>query len=108
MIASFLDILIIVVSCVSSKNNQLCDLLVDERIECGFMGIKMSECISRGCCWVPFSADDPRNPPWCCNPSLNECGIRNILESSLINTCNNTMKSLNKTVSYPFADTLRV
>lgn len=68
----------------------------------------MSECISKGCCWVQFSADDPRNPPWCCNPSLNRCGLRRISANHLQNTCNNTMQPIITQVSHPYPDTLRV
>ena len=51
-----------------------CDLLIDDRSECGYPGIERVECEDRNCCWIPFSPDDLRNPPWCSKPANNSCG----------------------------------
>jgi len=38
-----------------------------ERVECGFVGIKEDECLSKGCCWNPLQENSAE--PWCHRPA---------------------------------------
>ena len=33
--------------------SQACDMSLDDRIDCGFMGIDQPGCEAKGCCWKP-------------------------------------------------------
>lgn len=47
-------------SAIASILGNTCDLLVNERDECGWVGIGEKACADRGCCWQPSS-----RAPWC-------------------------------------------
>jgi len=38
-----------------------CDVDVQQRTDCGYIGIQQSECESKGCCWSPTDQEGP----WC-------------------------------------------
>lgn len=59
-----------------------CDLLIDDRSECGYPGIGSVECEDRNCCWIPFSPDDIRNPPWCSKPTSDSCGYSLVTDNN--------------------------
>lgn len=87
--------------------NANCDVLVDDRNECGYPGISKTECLDRNCCWVPFSASDLRNPPWCSSRTSNSCGYSLFTNHTLKDRCNESnITSL--FVDYPYKDVLRV
>lgn len=65
-----------------------CDLLIDDRFECGYPGIMKVECEDRNCCWIPFSQDDLRNPPWCTIPAQDTCGYTMKSSNILQDRCN--------------------
>lgn len=49
-----------------SSQGRACSVLLDERIECGELGITPEECRwQRGCCWMPTSR---LGVPWCHQP----------------------------------------
>ena len=87
--------------------NQHSDLLIDDRAECGYPGISDLECGDRNCCWIPFSADDLRNPPWCSVPASNYCGYNMISSDLLQDRCNKT-RTANITIENVYEDVLRV
>ena len=87
--------------------SQHCDLLIDDRVECGYPGISKVECEDRNCCWIPFSVDDLRNPPWCSAPASNYCGYKMISVGLLKDRCNKT-RTANITVERVYEDVLRV
>lgn len=87
--------------------NQHSDLLIDDRVECGYTGISELECEDRNCCWMPFSADDLRNPPWCSVPASNYCGYNMISSGLLQDRCNMT-RTANITIENVYEDVLRV
>lgn len=83
-----------------------CDLLIDERQECGFVGIGAMECRERGCCWIPHSEADPRNPPWCTIPGNRSCGYTGdttLLTQVLHDVCNVTNRARFQ-ASFPYDD----
>ena len=98
-------ILFIWVKCVKEH----CDLLIDDRSECGFPGIGRIECEDRNCCWIPFSLDDIRNPPWCSKPSNDSCGYSSIPDNNkLLQDRCNTSRTANITVQWIDENILRV
>lgn len=70
--------------------NGHCDLLIDDRVDCGYAGISKIECEDRNCCWMPFSAEDLRNPPWCIFPQPDYCGFARISPNKLQDRCNSS------------------
>lgn len=84
-----------------------CDLLIDDRRECGYMGISKVECEDRNCCWIPFSQKDLRNPPWCVLPISNPCGYTFTSPNTLQDQCNSS-RLVNLTVQNIDQDILRV
>ena len=84
-----------------------CDLLVDNKIECGYTGMRKNECDILSCCWIPFSAEDFRNPPWCAKQLDQACGFRKINEKILQDCCNKTSQA-NIEILSEDSDTLRV
>lgn len=100
-------LLLIVISVLIHVTIEHCDLLIDDRIECGYPGIMKMECEDRNCCWLPFSADDLRNPPWCSVPASNYCGYKMLSNDLLQDQCNKT-RTANITVESVYEDVLRV
>ena len=88
-------------------SNGHCDLLIDDRAECGFTGITKVECEDRNCCWIPFSQEDLRNPPWCSFPASNACGYTMISSGILQDQCN-ISRTANISVQSIDGDILRV
>ena len=86
-----------------------CDLLIDDRNECGYPGIERVECEDRNCCWIPFSQDDLRNPPWCSKPASDSCGYSLIPgnENLLQDRCNSS-RTANITIEMIDANILSV
>jgi alpha-glucosidase (family GH31 glycosyl hydrolase) len=86
---------------------QHCDLLIDDRSECGFPGIEKIQCEERNCCWIPFALNDIRNPPWCSEPANKSCGYKQITPTTLQDRCNST-RFANISVQYIGTSILRV
>lgn len=84
-----------------------CDLLIDDRVECGYPGISEIECEDRNCCWIPFSADDLRNPPWCSLSSSDYCGYK-MMSSHLLQDRCNMSRTADITIDNVYEDVLRV
>jgi glucoamylase len=59
---------------------QQCDMSLDLRVDCGYMGIDQSKCEAKQCCWKPARLlfpqnEQPNDTPWCFFPSgSNPCG----------------------------------
>lgn len=53
--------------------SQQCDMSLDDRTDCGYMGIDQSKCQAKGCCWKParllVQEETPNDTPWCFYPS---------------------------------------
>jgi hypothetical protein len=86
---------------------QHCDLLIDDRSECGFPGIEKIQCEERNCCWIPFALNDIRNPPWCSEPANKSCGYKQITPTTLQDRCNST-RFANISIQYIGTSILRV
>lgn len=84
-----------------------CDLLIDDRSDCGYPGISKIECLDRNCCWVPFSAGDLRNPPWCTTIANDTCGYSVLTPNLLQDQCNRS-RTAKLSIEYPYKDVLRV
>ena len=57
-----------------STLSQSCDMGLDDRVDCGFMGIDQPKCEAKGCCWKPArllteSQEQPNDTPWCFFPA---------------------------------------
>ena len=50
---------------ISASFCEECVASEDERLDCGYMGIDESTCVSKGCCWTPTQAG---GVPWCYKP----------------------------------------
>mmetsp|Transcript_6120 Transcript_6120/g.8315 ORF Transcript_6120/g.8315 Transcript_6120/m.8315 type:complete len:307 (-) Transcript_6120:17-937(-) len=50
-------------------SNPSCDMAHEVKTDCGFWGIGVTECESRGCCYRQDPNPNPENIPWCYFPS---------------------------------------
>ena len=39
-----------------------CEVPSEDKVDCGYYGIKQNECAAHGCCWRPSKHP---NDPWC-------------------------------------------
>lgn len=106
MIVSILKTFAILISVLQVTKDH-CDLLIDDRSECGYPGISKIECEDRNCCWIPFSTNDLRNPPWCSKHASNYCGYTMLSSNLLQDKCNHS-RTANIAVENIYEDVLRV
>ena len=54
--------------------SQACDMSLDERVDCGFVGIDQTGCEAKKCCWKPArlmteTEQETNGIPWCFFPA---------------------------------------